>query len=99
MKEYISKDYINNLLEYHLDNWWGPEYYACSVIQYEIDCAPDAEIVNVKYGQWIKHWCGNNMIGHEYEECSVCGCSMMDTNQFWDSKFCPNCGTKMYKEN
>jgi uncharacterized FlaG/YvyC family protein len=23
MKEYISKDYINNLLEYHLDNWWG----------------------------------------------------------------------------
>lgn len=48
-----------------------------------------------KHGRWIKNWCDNNMIGHMYEECSECGCSMLDTNQFWDSKHCPNCGLIM----
>ncbi len=51
--------------------------------------------VEVVHGHWIKQWCDNNLIGHEYEECSVCGCSMLDTNQFWDSPYCPNCGTRM----
>lgn len=46
-------------------------------------------------GRWNKNWCDNNMIGHEYAECSICGCSMLDTNQFWNSKHCPNCGAKM----
>lgn len=49
----------------------------------------------VRHGRWVKQWCDNNMIGHEYAECSVCGCSMLDTNQFWNSKHCPNCGVKM----
>lgn len=47
------------------------------------------------YGHWIKNWCDNNLIGHEYEECSICGCSMLDTNQFWDCRYCPNCGANM----
>ena len=50
-------------------------------------------------GRWIKQWCDNNMIGHEYAECSVCGCSMLDTNQFWDCNFCPNCGVPMEGKN
>ena len=48
------------------------------------------------FRHWIKHWTDNNLIGHEYEECSICGCSMLDTNQFWDSLYCPNCGAKMW---
>jgi ribosomal protein S27AE len=98
MKEYISKEYINNLLERHLNNWCGPEYYACSIIEDEISDTPDSEIIYVKHGYWMKSWCDNNIIGHEYEECSNCGCSMIDTNQFWDSKFCPRCGSIMDKE-
>ena len=47
MKEYISKEYINNLLNHHLDNWWGPEYYACRIIQDEIDDAPETEILRI----------------------------------------------------
>lgn len=47
MKEYISKEYIDNLLERHLDEWWGPEYYACRIIQEEIDCAPETEILRI----------------------------------------------------
>lgn len=49
----------------------------------------------VVHAHWVKNWCDNNLIGHEYEECSACGCSMLDTNQFWDSKRCPNCGAHM----
>lgn len=47
MKEYISKDYLDDILKHYLDNWWGPEYYACSVIQEEINCAPDSEIIRI----------------------------------------------------
>ena len=28
----------------------------------------------------------------------ICGCAMLDTNQFWNSNYCPNCGAKMDKE-
>ena len=55
-------------------------------------------IVEVKeaiHAKWQKQWCDNNMIGHEYEECPICGCMILDTEKFWDCKFCPNCGTDM----
>ena len=48
-----------------------------------------------RYGYWKKYWCDISMIGHEYCECSECRCMMLDTDQFWDSKFCPNCGSTM----
>ena len=65
----------------------------------------DATLLAIKalraqhHGHWIKNWCDTGMIGHEYAECSLCGCQMIDTNVFWDSKFCPRCGAKMIKEN
>ena len=49
----------------------------------------------VEHAKWEINWCDNNLIGHEYEECSNCGCSMVDTNQFWNSNYCPNCGARM----
>jgi hypothetical protein len=45
--------------------------------------------------QWQKQWCDSSMIGHEYEECPICGCMILDTEKFWDCNFCPNCGTVM----
>ncbi len=45
MKKYISKNYINSLLERLLYDWCGPEYYACSVIQDELNDAPSSEII------------------------------------------------------
>ena len=53
------------------------------------------ELVEVVHAKWEINWCDNNLIGHEYEECSNCGCSMVDTNQFWNSNYCPNCGARM----
>lgn len=68
MKEYISKDYINNLLEYLMDRWHGPEHYTCSVIQDEINGAPDSAIV---YMYECSH-CGS-MTSEEHQFCPYCG--------------------------
>jgi hypothetical protein len=68
MKEYISREYINNLLTRHLDNWWGPEYYACRIIQDEIDDAPETEIIRM-YECSI---CGE-MNTEPYRFCLCCG--------------------------
>ena len=57
-----------------------------------VNSAPTAE---VGHGRWKKNWHDNNLIGHEYEECSICGCMISDTEKFWDCNYCPNCGTKM----
>lgn len=56
---------------------------------------PTVEAKPVVYTQWQKQWCDSSMIGHMYEECPICGCTILDTEKFWDCKFCPNCGTEM----
>ena len=60
-----------------------------------IDEIPTVDAAEVVHGRWIKNWCNNSFIGHEYAECSICDCHMLDTNQFWNSNYCPNCGAKM----
>ena len=90
MKEYISKEYIDNLLERYLDNWWGPEYYACSVIKDEIDHAPNSEIVHFNHGVW-EYWAGN------LAKCPYCGYEYTDLLEC--DNFCGNCGAIMKKEN
>lgn len=66
-----------------------------AVPDHVVENAPTIEAEPVRHGRWVKQWCDNNMIGHEYAECCICGCSMLDTNQFWNSKYCPHCGAKM----
>ena len=47
-------------------------------------------------GRWEKYWCKNDLIGHMYEVCPNCrSCEILDTDKFWDSNFCPNCGADM----
>lgn len=53
------------------------------VIREEIDNAPTADVVEVKYGEWVY---GEYDIPH----CSECGYEPKEI-----SPFCPNCGTKM----
>ena len=60
-----------------------------------LDEAPTVDAVEVVHGRWEKNWHDNSLIGHEYEECSVCGCMISDTEKFWDCNYCPNCGAKM----
>ena len=47
-------------------------------------------------GRWEKYWCESDLIGHMYEVCPNCrSCEILDTDKFWDSNYCPNCGAKM----
>ena len=73
MKKYISKDYIDNLLNKYFDRWIGPECYACSVIQDEIDDVPDSAII---YMYECSH-CGS-MTSEEHQYCPYCGKPMME---------------------
>ena len=95
MKEYISKDYLNSIINTRLAGSRGAEHYAYNIMKSEIDNATTVDAVEVVHGRWIKQWHDNNLIGHEYEECSVCGCMISDTEKFWDCSYCPNCGAKM----
>lgn len=92
MPRYIDAD---KMRDDWLNNGENEYVYNTNAVLDSIDAQPTADVVEVKHGKWKKSWCDNNLIGHEYEECSVCGCSMLDTNQFWNSNYCPNCGAKM----
>ena len=94
MKEYISKDYINNLLEYHLDHWCGPEHYTCSIIQDEINETPADEIIHFQIGKWTTDGscsvCNKGAAGYNLFVCT--GDKWVPMFQF---HYCPNCGAKM----
>ena len=86
MKDLISREAVKKLLgDLHF------QYYGDVILAVMDLPAVDA----VEHAKWEINWCDNNLIGHEYEECSNCGCSMVDTNQFWNSNYCPNCGARM----
>jgi hypothetical protein len=80
-----------NTSDLNMDNLSVP----VPVIRQNIKDMPIVEAREVVHAKWQKQWCDNNMIGHEYEECPICGCMILDTEKFWDCKFCPNCGTYM----
>lgn len=105
MKTYIDRDNINALLEHHLDDWCGPEYYACSIIQDEIDDMPPADVKEVVRGRWER--CGGDLHSSGYAIfCSACNkvhfvhykYSLGGLNckeLFEQPNYCPNCGAKM----
>ena len=68
MKEYISKKYINNLLNSYLVDSRGAEHFAYNVIKLEINGAPDSEII---YMYECSH-CGS-MTSEEHQYCPYCG--------------------------
>ena len=85
--EWLKKDVHD---QYSLGLFHGAEYDAKL-----IDEMPVVDAKPVVHAKWQKQWCDSSMIGHEYEECPICGCMILYTEKFWDCKFCPNCGTEM----
>jgi ribosomal protein S27AE len=74
----------------------GSDFFPLDMITYILfNDRPAVEAKEVVHAKWIKQWHDNNLIGHEYEECPICGCMISDTEKFWDCKFCPNCGAFM----
>lgn len=95
MKEYIERELVNKLLNDHLDNWWGPEYYATSIIKDEIDCLPSAEVVEALCAQAV-----HVDSDIEYEDtlirmdrqCGRCGALITSVDSY-----CPSCGAYMIR--
>ena len=77
------------------------DYFGCDAAYYDVDSYEMADhlishgVTFEKQVEWKKQWHDNNLIGHEYEECPICGCMISDTEKFWDCNYCPNCGAMM----
>lgn len=58
-----------------------------------IDTLPSSDVRPVVRGRWIRMPSEIGTI--DVEQCSICGCEMNERNQFWNAKFCPQCGADM----
>ena len=72
----------------------------CEFSYIDVDAVKNAPTIDPESlrpkGRWEKHWCDNDLIGHMYEVCPNCrSCEILDTDKFWDSNYCPNCGADM----
>jgi hypothetical protein len=97
MNEYISKEYIRNVVLKHWGNSVGAECYAYARVLDVIGDTPVADVVEVKHGKWI----------HEKYAlcCSVCGTEIPDRMLFVDDgekwiplyhiDYCGKCGAEM----
>ena len=94
MADYIAREDVKELLE---------QYGAAEDALTLIDTIPAADVVEVKYGQWIVtdvDWgysdaAGKNVVSRKYA-CSVCGYETGDQGE----KFvcCPMCMSRIGKE-
>lgn len=87
MKEYIERADMKALLE---------RYGATDDAMALIDTIPAADVAEVRHGRWIRQ--PSEINGLDVEFCSECGQGMNERNQFWNAKYCPNCGARMDKE-
>ena len=90
--------YANAMREDWLEHGENEYVYNTNAVLDSIDAQPTVDAVEVVHGRWKKRWHDNILIGHEYEECSICGCKISDTEKFWDCNYCPNCGADMRGE-
>lgn len=98
MNEYISKEYIRNIVHEYWDrSCRDGELFAFGRILDEID---DAPTVYVKQGYWIEE--------DGFAICSACGHKtagkdiFIDDGEKWvpcfSDNYCGNCGTRMIQE-
>ena len=60
-----------------------------------IDKLPDADVREVKHGEWIRV---DGDVGYEVYKCSLCGEQITVDDEEELPNFCPNCGADMRKE-
>ena len=95
MNEYLSKEFIEKILDAHMLDSNGAEHYAYSTLKHEFMAAPGADVVEAKHGRWIPVHHNGDLTGGK---CSVCGKFKKTYNMgtlYNGYKVCHNCGAKM----
>jgi hypothetical protein len=92
MNEYLSKDFIEKILDAHLEDSRGAEHYAYDIIKRELMAAPGADVKPVKRGKWISFLDGDHIMPERYYRCSCCG-----RVESRERPYC-HCGANMSKE-
>lgn len=86
MKEYIEKEKVLEIIKRTQGD------YAAAFS--EVRQLPAADVVPVVHGKWIME--AKDDFEDTMKKCSICG---YPVSVYWGhSKFCPNCGAKMDKE-
>ena len=93
MKEYIERAALKRELAPYEENDFSQQM---DVILAIVDAQPAADVAEVRHGRWIRQ--PSEILGLDIEFCSECGQGMNERNQFWNAKYCPNCGARMGKE-
>lgn len=91
MKEYIDRAVVKD----EILSWAvcinHPELLSKEDTMYCIDSIPTADVMEVRHGRWIAFDPKNT----ECKECSICGYLFA---RLYPSNYCPNCGSRMDKE-
>lgn len=97
MNEYLSKEFIEKILDAHMLDSNGAEHYAYNTLKRELMVAPGSDVAEVKRSRWYLADDGDGLV------CGKCGqdfCNIyLEVERF---KYCPNCGAYMretYGEN
>ena len=92
-KEYIEKQAVEDMIENaHIIS--EGEYCGYCTEDIDINSIPAADVVPVVHGKWIME--AKDDFEDTMKKCSICG---YPVSVYWGhSKFCPNCGAKMDKE-
>lgn len=94
MDEYLSKSFIENILDAHLEDSRGAENYAYNIIKRELMSAPGVDVAEVKHGHWIEKYVYDSDPHDRIRyKCSECDLILDGVAQCFT--YCPNCGTKM----
>lgn len=94
MERYINAE---KLKEHY--SWWenGSEEYRefKQIFDTIIDVQPIADVVERKYGKWIRKEVHSNFDDWTEYTCSLCGTTF---KRLYKANFCPNCGAEMGEE-
>ncbi len=102
MNEYLSKEYIRNIVQKHWDDSCGAECYAYSIVLDDIDEAPVSDVAEVKYGYWIytDPYMASSGKYRKGKTCSYCNAYFVSDGNVPHEvhPYCCKCGAKMIQE-
>ena len=89
MQEYISRKYLENIVDYYLAHSNGAEHYAYGIVRGEVRIAPSADVKEVIHARWEEY------PDRFHLRCTNCRVEFEKIRFPVTKNYCPNCGVKM----